>query len=144
MSIELRPYQQALVEEIRKKFTPEPPNPYACHNKPRPVDGAVTHRGQDGWRDTIDHDNVMPTRIPVMVDIRHTMSTDCRYDASTTDARCAGCEHVKAPAPAPALDAYDSAMAVIDAGRRQRLERRLAVQSVGIDRRTGADRRGDN
>lgn len=74
---------------------------YGCHNKPRPVTGAVTHQAQDGWQyvDVLcaipyESPRDEPTRIPVMVDIKHTMSTECRYDASAKDARCTGCQHI--------------------------------------------------
>lgn len=68
---------------------------YACHNRPRPVAGAITHQAQDGWRMHNIHDGAVTIRSAVPVDIRHVMSTDCRYDASATDPGCAGCEHAK-------------------------------------------------
>ena len=68
--------------------------PYGCHNKPRPFAGEVTHQAQDGWVDTIDHENAIQTRVPVMVDVVHRFELGCRYDAGTTDPRCAGCAHI--------------------------------------------------
>jgi hypothetical protein len=70
--------------------------PYGCHNQPRPVAGTNTHQAQAGWSKTIRDDRGNPHRHPIMMDIEHVMSTDCRYDASTTDPRCSGCKHIKA------------------------------------------------
>lgn len=70
-------------------------NFYACHNKPRPVAGAITHQAQSGWGRTFRDGQGRPHRAPVMVDIEHVMSTECMYDKPTTDARCAGCQHIK-------------------------------------------------
>lgn len=50
---------------------------YGCHNKPRPVQGAL-----------IPLPNGKPSDIP------HVMSTDCRYDLSRTDKRCTGCYQI--------------------------------------------------
>lgn len=71
---------------------------YSCHNNLRPVAGAVTHVAQSGWKSAAIkdvHGDMHHTRIPVMVPIKHTMSTTCQYDKGTTDPRCAGCEHIK-------------------------------------------------
>lgn len=68
---------------------------YACNNEPRPLAGAVTHQAQAGWGGTFRDGQGRPHRAPVMVDIHHVMSTDCRYDAQQNDPRCAGCQHIK-------------------------------------------------
>jgi hypothetical protein len=70
-------------------------NPYGCHNRPRPVAGGSPYMAQEGWRDEPDatRHEPYPTRLPVMKEIRHVMSTDCMFDASATDPRCAGCIH---------------------------------------------------
>lgn len=70
-----------------------PVRPYGCHNKPRPVAGAVTHQAQAGWAVFRDGYN-RPCPVPVYIDIKHVMSTECRYDASAKDARCTGCQHI--------------------------------------------------
>ncbi len=80
--------------------TPEPtppPHRYGCHNRPRPTPES-SYQGQAGWRDAIDHDSASPTRLPIMVDIKHMMTTTCQYDKRTTDQACAGCQHIGAPA----------------------------------------------
>lgn len=69
--------------------------PYACHNRPRPTAGGSAYLAQDGWQ--IDPEAARPepyvTRLPVLKEIPHVMSVDCRYDAALTDPRCAGCIH---------------------------------------------------
>lgn len=79
-----------------------------CHNRPRPT-AATSYQAQAGW----EYRNVLcaepyeaprdePTRIPVLVDIPHVMSTECRYDASATDQGCVACVHamhLRAAAP---------------------------------------------
>lgn len=67
---------------------------YGCHNQPRPVAGAVTHQAQAGWGVVLLKGNgCVPVRVPFMVDIRHIMSTDCRYDKSATDPCCRACQY---------------------------------------------------
>lgn len=59
---------------------------YGCHNRPRPT-AETTYPAQLGW------EYWGLTREPRLVDIPHTLSTDCRYDLSAADGRCSGCVH---------------------------------------------------
>lgn len=68
-----RPSNEAIINGKRTTLPP-----YGCHNRP-PINSIVWHStGQADWP--------------------HVMSTDCRYDLSHGDARCAGCRHVRAAA----------------------------------------------
>lgn len=68
---------------------------YGCHNRPRPT-AETSYVAQTAF--TVLRDGFgAPCRIPVYVDIRHTMSTTCQYDKSDVDQRCGGCEHGSAP-----------------------------------------------
>lgn len=72
-------------------------NPYGCHSRLRPIAGSITHAAQDGYDEST---HVAPGalayfKVPRWVPVRHVMSTECGYDKSATDARCAGCPHVK-------------------------------------------------
>lgn len=64
-----------------------------CHNKPRPVASAVTHQAQAGWSVTFRDGFGTPQRVPVYVDVRHVMTTECQYTKTTPDPRCSGCVH---------------------------------------------------
>lgn len=66
-----------------------------CHNKPRPVSGAVTHFAQDGYGEAISEGWGYFSRPARYVEIRHVMTTDCQYTLRTPDPRCAGCVHEK-------------------------------------------------
>lgn len=68
---------------------------YGCHNRPRPT-AETSYPAQLGWHYGISLKGE-PTRLPVVVPIAHTMSTNCRYDLSAADQRCAGCAHGSAP-----------------------------------------------
>ncbi len=59
-----------------------------CHNKPRPTP-ETTHIAQDGWREYTERG--IPVRVPVLVEVKHRMSTECMYDVRTTNPGCAGC-----------------------------------------------------
>lgn len=54
---------------------------YGCHNR-KPLEKA--YLGKDGYS--------FHGRLRVRIVI-HNMSTECRYDQSLTDAKCAGCKH---------------------------------------------------
>lgn len=81
-------------EVLAAAFAPNRAKPYACHNKPRPVAGAVTHLAQDGYCEPYQDGFSVWYRAPKYVEIKHTMSTDCRYIPNKPDARCAGCKHI--------------------------------------------------
>lgn len=66
-----------------------------CFNKPRPVAGAVTHLAQAGWSETFRDGFGAPHRTPILVDIKHVMTTECQYTLTTPDPACAGCVHEK-------------------------------------------------
>lgn len=68
--------------------------PYGCHNKPRPIAGGITHVAQNGWTESRLDFRGNIRRSPVYIDIKHTMSTECRYDAAAKDPGCAGCQHI--------------------------------------------------
>lgn len=68
---------------------------YGCHNKPRPIAGGITHVAQSGWTDSRLDFRGNICRQPVYIDIKHTMSTECRYDKQANDPRCAGCKNIK-------------------------------------------------
>lgn len=76
---------------VRKAASPV----YGCHNRPRPT-AATSYPAQDGWQD-IGLLTRRPSRLPIIVPIGHTMSTNCRYDLSAADQRCAGCVHGSRP-----------------------------------------------
>jgi len=61
--------------------------PYGCSNKPRPIPNR-RYTVQAGW--DVGGDGLM--RAPTTF-VRHTMSTECRYDAAKTDPRCGECRH---------------------------------------------------
>lgn len=65
---------------------------YGCHSKPRPTSdtGYVT---QTGWSEAVQG-MTGPVRFPVYAEVKHVMSTDCRYDQQATDRQCAGCPHI--------------------------------------------------
>ncbi len=67
--------------------------PYGCWNKPRPQ-AWTTIPAHDGYTPPREQTTVIGYRTPKVVMIKHTMSTECRYDKSATDPRCAGCEHI--------------------------------------------------
>ncbi len=60
-------------------------SPYACHGRPRPTPGSVTHYAQREW--------VGQQRL--MGPVRFVFEPGCMYDKSHADARCVGCPHVK-------------------------------------------------
>lgn len=60
----------------------EPMGPYGCHNKPRPKPGSFVHHSK----------HRPPTAIHKWPFVN---STDCQYDRSHDDSRCAGCQHGK-------------------------------------------------
>lgn len=94
--------------QIANETTTPPESPaasstrYGCHNKSRDF-GPI--KAQAGWTDEItianyndygryEETSELPnSRMPVMIDIPHTMSKDCRYDLSGTDPKCKGCRH---------------------------------------------------
>lgn len=58
---------------------------YGCHNVPRPAPGS-TYPVQVGWTERGRH----------MINVAVLPSVaECRYDASATDERCAGCEWIR-------------------------------------------------
>ena len=65
---------------------------YGCHSRPRPT-LATSYVTQAGWRETVIGADG-PVRFPVYAEVKHVMSTDCRYDAAATDRQCAGCPHI--------------------------------------------------
>jgi hypothetical protein len=67
---------------------------YGCHNRPRPTAGS-SYLAQSGYDPTVNEGWGWFSRQPRYVEIKHTMSTDCRYDASATDRGCAECVHQK-------------------------------------------------
>lgn len=64
---------------------------YGCHDKPRPTSETsyVAQASIEIIRDGFG----APFRQPAYVDIKHTMSTNCRYDKWQTDDRCRGCKN---------------------------------------------------
>lgn len=60
-------------DKVHVLATPDSPY-YGCHNRERPVAGAAVLL-KDGYSYPFRH------------------STECRYDRSDTDKRCAGCIH---------------------------------------------------
>lgn len=64
---------------------------WGCHNKPRPT-ADTTYQAQDGWLRSVGFEG-QPTRLPRIIQIRHTMSTECQYSKTTADAKCTGCDH---------------------------------------------------
>lgn len=97
-TIQVRQGEKVLATMINIGEAPAP-KPYGCHNQPRPVAGAVTHLAQSGYEEPVDENWGWFSRKPRYVEIHHTMSTDCRYDKSTTDPRCAGCQHISKEIP---------------------------------------------
>ncbi len=75
-------------------------NPYGCHNRPRPVAGAITHWAQAGW---IESDlKCVHKREPHWVPVRMTMTAHCVVGTKPEvlkDPRCAGCKHITAVQP---------------------------------------------
>jgi hypothetical protein len=72
---------------------------YGCHSKPRPT-SETTYLAQEGWlyRNVIYSEPYESprdefTRIPELVEIKHAMTTECKYDASASDKQCAGCPY---------------------------------------------------
>lgn len=61
-----------------------------CHNRPRPT-AETSYVAQAGWREYEERGE--PVRVPVLVRIKHAMSTSCQYDKSATDSACGGCVH---------------------------------------------------
>lgn len=85
----------------RSQWEIEPPaRRNGCHSKPRPVAGAVTHLAQDGYFPPMP-DAPAPGRaraqVARFVEIKHVMSTDCRYDKRESDPACKGCPWVSTP-----------------------------------------------
>ena len=76
---------------VEKTIAPSQVRLYGCHDAPRPVAGSITHYAQAGWTYLAEN----KTRIPVMVPIYHTMSTECHYDKQHDDKRCLGCTHIR-------------------------------------------------
>jgi len=66
---------------------------YGCHSKPRPVLGAATHLAQVGYGTVFSYSSGETSRNPIYAPVLHVMSTECRYDKSREDRRCAGCPH---------------------------------------------------
>lgn len=71
---------------------------YACNGKPRPTSSTAYH-AQDGWDYKSYGGSVALSRSPRIVEIKHVMSTDCLYQESATDKRCAGCQHIQKGQP---------------------------------------------
>jgi hypothetical protein len=65
---------------------------YGCHSRPRPTP-ETSYVTQTGWSETVTS-ALVPVRFPVYAEIKHSMSTDCRYDKKATDRQCAGCPHI--------------------------------------------------
>jgi len=64
--------------------------PYGCHNR-QPF--AAGHWARDGFADYMDdRDTGLDARVKITY-IPHRMSTECRYDMSLSDSKCAGCPH---------------------------------------------------
>lgn len=68
---------------------------YGCHNRPRPT-AETSYVAQAGFKIVRDGFDA-PWRVPALVTIKHTLSTNCRYDLSAADQRCAGCAHGSQP-----------------------------------------------
>lgn len=63
---------------------------YGCHNRP---DLEAGYFAPDGLADYMDdRDTGLDARIKLAW-IPHRMSTECRYDMSLSDSKCAGCTH---------------------------------------------------
>lgn len=69
---------------------------YGCWNKPRPTADSY-YMAQDGW----DMEYVGPDDIDgrdwfqgaaMFFEVKHAMSTECRFDMSLKDPKCEGCE----------------------------------------------------
>lgn len=58
---------------------------YGCHNRPPFSDGYFSRNGYEP-----SHDLSVFVRFDF---IPHTMSTECRYDRSLSDPKCAECKH---------------------------------------------------
>lgn len=65
---------------------------YGCNNLQRPT-VKTSHVGQAGWSGIFRDGLGNPCRTPIYVEIKHVMSTDCKYDKAGTDAGCVGCKH---------------------------------------------------
>lgn len=63
---------------------------YGCFNRPRP-DTTTSYLAQDGWEP--GKGAAWLTRVPVLVDVYHAMTTECQYSKTTVDAGCIGCKH---------------------------------------------------
>jgi hypothetical protein len=68
---------------------------YGCYDKPRPTPD-TSYVAQTSFE--IQRDGFgAPSRMPVFIDVKHTMSTNCRYDKWQTDDRCRGCKNAGKP-----------------------------------------------
>jgi hypothetical protein len=64
-----------------------------CNNRPRPVADKPL-LVQDGYvHSMFEYESGATDRIDRMVQVPFRMSPECKYDASATDAGCAGCAH---------------------------------------------------
>lgn len=63
---------------------------YGCKNMPRP-DATTSYPAQDGWAN--GRGTPWFSRMPVIVDVYHAMTSDCQYSKTTVDAGCVGCRH---------------------------------------------------
>lgn len=73
---------------------------YGCHDRPRPVPGAITHYAPDGYTAEPKPIESGPFKgYIVLTELRrpiyHTMSTECMYDKQLTDRSCTDCKHIR-------------------------------------------------
>lgn len=72
-------------------------NPYGCHNRPRPVLGAVAYLAQTGYTEPVQDGFGVWFRTPTYAPVFHVMTTDCGYareGGAAADRRCTGCPHI--------------------------------------------------
>lgn len=74
-----------------------PPALYGCHNRPdrTPPYFAQNGYGEGKFKGEQHMGDGNWLRQPVYKKVLNVMSKDCRYDKSSTDAKCAGCNHNK-------------------------------------------------
>ena len=86
-----------------------------CYNGQRGAAlAAHTYPVQDGWVDIVDGDLVdLPTRLPVIRQQAHVMTTDCQYSIRTTDdPGCVGCKWKHAALPETVINQVSDAPAI--------------------------------
>lgn len=72
-------------------------NKNGCFNRPPMKE---SYKALDGYKRTGSHVHTLAH--PILVDVTHTMSTDCRHQ-SDLDVRCDGCIHQKPPSSVVAI-----------------------------------------